>query len=290
MRPRHCCLHVSPRLLLLLLLTFCPVTSDGRQSPTLPFPEEVEEVKTPELKAAFKSCFGETCGHHNEKGFACHAGCAALAERLGLTPAEYLPALAYSYEPPKSDERRRRELVRFRLQQALKRNLGRLPTEVWDYVAKDLVCEFATVAIPVVESKTVFTIDPLEAVWARYVDIDGVKYVKSVSNEHKPGDRLLWDKPRSPTGHVVYIAEDHLGINEITNHPKSTQSAQSKGVSTWWRTVPAEDSSTIDFKTDVSLLLCSVFIADVFLGRKASKLFGNYSASRGQVAVPHDAR
>ncbi|WAO87070.1 Hypothetical protein NCS54_00436500 [Fusarium falciforme] len=225
-------------------------TRDGRQSPTLPFPGEVEEVKTPELKAAFKSCFGETCGHYNDKGFACHAGCAALAERLGLTPAEYLPALAYSYEPPKSDERRRRELVRFRLQQALKRNLGRLPTEVWDYVAKDLVCEFATVAIPVVEPKTVFTIDPLEAVWAKYVDIDGVKYVKSVSNEHKPGDRLLWDKPKSPTGHVVYIAEDHLGINEITNHPEFTQSAQSKGVSSWWRTVPAEDSSTIGFKTD----------------------------------------
>ncbi|RMJ07833.1 hypothetical protein CDV36_012563 [Fusarium kuroshium] len=224
-------------------------TKDGHQSPTFPFPVDVEEIKTPELKAAFKSCFGETCGHHNEKGVACHAGCASLAERLGLTPAEYPPALAYSYEPPKSDERRRRELVRFRLQQALKRNLGRLPTEVWDFVAKNLVCEFATVAIPVVEPKTVFTIDPLEAVWAKYVEIDGVKYVRSVSNHQNSGGRLLWDKPKSPTGHVVYISEDHLGINEITNSPEVTQSAQNR-VPTWWRTIPVDGSSTIDFKTD----------------------------------------
>lgn len=223
------------------------------------FPVDVQEVRTPELEAAFRGCFDDTCGHHYEKGVACHAGCAALAERLGLTPAEYLPALAYSYEPSKSDERRRLELVRFRLQQALKRNIGRFPTEVWDFVAKDLVCEFATVAIPVVEPKTVFTIDALEAVWATYVEIDGVEYIKSVSNEQKPGGRLLWDKPKSPTGHV-YIGEDHLGISEITNHPEVTQSAQSKQVSIWWRTVTLKYSSKIDFKTDVSFL--AVFSLD----------------------------
>ncbi|KAJ4312148.1 hypothetical protein N0V84_010084 [Fusarium piperis] len=232
------------------LVDVCSVTKDGDQSPVFPFPADVEDVKMPELNTAFKSCFGETCTHHNEKGLACHAECASLVERLGLTPAEYLPALAYSYEPPKWDERRRRELVRFRLQQALKRNLGRLPTEAWDYVAQDLVCEFATVAIPPVEPKAVFTIDPLEAVWAKYVEIDGVEYVKSLSNEQNPGGRLLWDKPKSPTGHVLYIAEDHLGINEITNSPKVAQPAQSRTVSTWWRTVLAKDSSMIDFETD----------------------------------------
>ncbi|KAL2689333.1 hypothetical protein Neosp_003386 [[Neocosmospora] mangrovei] len=226
-------------------------TKDGHQSPTLAFPVDVQEVRTPELKAAFKSCFDETCTHHsNEQGVACHAGCAALAEGLGLTPAEYLPALAYSYEPPESDERRRRELVRFRLQHALKKNIGRFPTEVWDFVAKDLVCEFATVAIPVIEPKTTFTIDALEAVWATYVEIDGVEYVKSVSNEHKPGSWLLWDKPKSPRWYV-YIAEDHLGIKEITSHPEVSQSTQSNQVSTWWRTIVAfKDSSKIDFKTD----------------------------------------
>lgn len=272
------------------LVNVCPVTRDGRQSPAFLFPADTEDVKIPELKAAFKGCFGETCGHHNEKGVACHAACAGLAERLGLTPAEYLAALAYSYEPPKSDERRRRQLVRFRLQQALKSNLGRFPTEVWDFVAEHLVCEFATVAIPAIRPATVFAIDPLEAVWAKYVEIDGVRYLRSVSNDGNSGGRLLWDKPKSPDGHVVYIAEDHLGINEITSSPEVTQAAHGRAASTWWRTVPVKDLSTIDFKTDVSLLLDSELIADVSPGRQASELFGDCSAPKGQVAIPYDAR
>ncbi|KAM0417216.1 hypothetical protein ACHAPT_012793 [Fusarium lateritium] len=219
------------------------VTKDGRRSAPFPFPLDGQDWGpnshiAPEIDAAFRSCFGETCGHYNEKGAACHTGCAALAERLGLTPAEYLPVTDYSYEPSKSDERRRRELVRFRLQQALKRNLGKLPTEVWDFVAKDLVHEYATLAISIIEPTTVFTINPSEAVWARYIDIDGVEYLKTVSHERHAGARLLWDKPNCPTGHVLYVAEDHLGIRQITNSPELTKPAESKAYSTWWRTVP----------------------------------------------------
>ncbi|UPK91161.1 hypothetical protein LCI18_002096 [Fusarium solani-melongenae] len=202
------------------------------------------------MTVVFRGCFNESCEHIREKGHACHAECVAIADGLDLLPFMYLPVLAYSYAPPKSDEKRRLELVRFRLQQALQSNVARLPTEVWDSVAKHLVCEFIIAAIPPLGSKTVFTIDPREAVWVKYVDIDGVKYVKSVSNEQRPGDRLLWDKPKSPTEHVIHIGEDHLGIKEITNHAEVTQLAPGKGVSTRWRTVPAKDASTIDFKDD----------------------------------------
>ncbi|KPM37392.1 hypothetical protein AK830_g9177 [Neonectria ditissima] len=223
------------------------VTSDGRESAPFTF-SSGDKVFDDKLQLRFRFCT-KYCWHFDEEAFGCHAECLAFASRLQTPVVDLFPATEYSYEPAVSDEDRRRKHIRHVVSQSLYQVYGKLPLELWLMVAAHLVPVYAVTSLFTAPQSSICKIDASRDVWATYLDVDGVEYVKTISNRRCLGGQLIWEAmPLSVSG-FFYVLEDHFGIRRVTRDPPIPQLPSESDKSTWWRTISLSQRD-VEFTTD----------------------------------------
>lgn len=120
-------------------------------------------------------------------------------------------------------------------------------------VAEHLVPFYAIAALlSLSEIESYREIDACAKAWATYVNIDGIRYVRTISNTPIPKGEVVWDAVSPGMRDVLYLVEDHLGIRQVTTNPGAPQFPNERLKSTWWRSVPLEQRQA-NLCTDVSL-------------------------------------
>ncbi|KAI6763605.1 hypothetical protein FGRA07_09074 [Fusarium graminearum] len=225
----------------------------GTESSVFVIGESCDDTK---LFATFKRCESDhdacaTTGYHVE--------CSAIASNLGLQKNDFLDVARYSYEPSSKEDERRLECILNHLHQAMSKKFAKLPTEILFIINKHLVLYYAIASLSGLRQPGRWTIEPFKDVWATHFSLNSIDYIASLSNEPKPGSRLLWKAPESREDQHIYISEDHLGITQIVNDPLAASVEERH--SGWWRTLPIA-SPLLTFSGD-GLKLRSVAAAPI---------------------------
>jgi len=177
--------------------------------------------------------------------------------RLHTVSLKFLATTEYSFRPPISEERRRRD----RILRILTRRLSvswtiGLPDEICQMIAGYLIRECATVTAQELANKDSpdnSIINLSHDVYVRYITIEGIRYIYSLRNATQStiirGETLLLDSQKAREAWSVHVAEDHLGIRYIQTSP----SPKSRLPGLWWRKLSGPQSRCILTKTDVSL-------------------------------------
>lgn len=145
-----------------------------------------------------------------------------------------------------------------------------LPAELWWAIAAYLVsgCAVAAVMALMRDDEYPFPeeqgdgpeyalIDPSKDVYASYLQLDGIRYIKGVRNTTKAetgkGEYLLVDATGYRATHKVYVAYDHLGIRQIQfASPNCALPGPESIPGVYWRSFDREDGMThLMVKTDV---------------------------------------
>lgn len=138
-----------------------------------------------------------------------------------------------------------------------------LPLELWEIVAEYLIPEYTTVNIqrlwkPPQEPSYA---DITSAIWCKYVDFEGTRYISEFSNEPSSDDWELIFQPSDERIIDVYAAENHFGITRLLfSGPHNTPLVEeAEGI--WWRKNRVdEESLSIRGSLDVCSLLLYVCI------------------------------
>ncbi|KAF4955359.1 hypothetical protein FGADI_4603 [Fusarium gaditjirri] len=196
------------------------------------------------LHATFRRC---TSDHESCATIGYHVECSDIAASFGLDKRAFVQVARYSYEPSVDEDERRREWILNHLHRIMSEKFTNLPPEILLMVNKHLVLHYAIASLSHVSQSSQCTIEPSKDVWATHVDLDGIKYVASLSNTPKPGSRLLWKEFEGQGEKYLFISEDHLGIRKIVNDPGAF--AMEHGSSGCWRTLPIT-SKVLSFSGD----------------------------------------
>ena len=132
------------------------------------------------------------------------------------------------------------------------------PNELLNMVAQQLVtqCAVVTCQQQMLETRTWdFTVDLWRNVYAQYIRVDGLRYVRTLSNskpEPSSGEwQCLLDTGKRSIDTVV-IAEDPIGIRLVRLISPSGPSRPAPIHGAWWREVPIVDKITsLKGETDV---------------------------------------
>lgn len=196
-----------------------------------------------ELECHLRAC-SAFCRHSDGQVPGFHAECMAVASPPSRA---FLAATEYSFEPAPSDDTRRYDRTRRLLAIKCYDTYGKLPLELWWMVAAELVHEcimYTTHKVFESRSSSNCEVDISLGVWARYIHIDGVRYIADLSNEADPSKRtMLLNACEASEVDVLYSLEDHLGIRQLVFSCQggrvkllSSPSKSRKGA-LWWRTL-----------------------------------------------------
>lgn len=148
-----------------------------------------------------------------------------------------------------------------------------LPAEVCLPITEELVRECAVTAIhELLQGRSPQALDSelnlSLGVWARYISVDGIRYVESLSNTGDSQSVLLLGAEKTSAPELLYVLEDHLGIRQVVfasyEHAIKLSALLCKPkTDAWWRTIPITGKKLI-IKSDVSCLInctpqCSLF-------------------------------
>ena len=104
-------------------------------------------------------------------------------------------------------------------------------------------------------------VDMSKDVWARYVHIDGIRYLAALSNRQEVAgihSCKLVDAGSVSQSTVLYILEDHLGVRQLVltgpNASVKLPSSDNARPGPWWR-VLAQCPERLEGKSDVSHLI-----------------------------------
>ncbi|KAH6949273.1 hypothetical protein DER45DRAFT_588581 [Fusarium avenaceum] len=149
----------------------------------------------------------------------------------------------YIFDPPGHEEKRRSDRIKRLLAPRLRDELQiRLPAETLMAIAGLLVRECAVITAEERSEGTNvsdITVDLRQDVYISYTTVDGIRYVKSISNTAPKNE----DEPRllSKQGeHVgkIWIAEDYRGIRCVRVCPAGAPLAgPTPIVKSWWRAI-----------------------------------------------------
>jgi hypothetical protein len=216
------------------------------------------------LQTDFKHCF-PACDHTREQGAALgfHAECLAFA--CSVPPATYLRATDYAFEPMSWQDRQRQHRIKQLLVGRLKTIYQTaLPTEIWLMVARHLVRPCAIITTEVLwaaRESSDCCVDMTQDVWARYVHIEGTRYLAALFNHQRGAGThpfKLVDAGTVSQSTVLYILEDHLGVRQLVltgpNASIKLPSSNTAKLSLWWR-VLSQCPERLEGKSDVSRLL-----------------------------------
>lgn len=253
----------------------------GTESSVFVIGESCDDTK---LFATFKRCESDhdacaTTGYHVE--------CSAIASNLGLQKNDFLDVARYSYEPSSKEDERRLECILNHLHQAMSKKFAKLPTEILFIINKHLVLYYAIASLSGLRQPGRWTIEPFKDVWATHFSLNSIDYIASLSNEPKPGSRLLWKAPESREDQHIYISEDHLGITQIANDPLAASVEERH--SGWWRTLPIA-SPLLTFSGDVSSSFLKICCSHIWLGPQIAECRSCPDKSHHLLAVSNDPK
>lgn len=207
----------------------------------------------------YEICVG-ACVHSDGWATACHINCFRLTEGRSQN---CLKAAAYTFEPTLSKQHLRHRWLLGDLlsgwqgdETCPNNHPRRLPAELRRGIAEQLLPEYATArlsALQFVDCGEVVEISISSKVWARFVFVEGVRYIASLSNEPSSGGKLIHIPTPQRILDTLYLCEDHLGVRRVVlaNCEEAERSSECAGV--WWRSY--EIPSTVrllEAHTDVS--------------------------------------
>ncbi|KFA49717.1 hypothetical protein S40293_01402 [Stachybotrys chartarum IBT 40293] len=167
-------------------------------------------------------------------------------------------ATNYWYEPPHSEETRRRDATVESIRRGLAVNVdpcGKLPWEILTMIANYLVPEFAITELLTTPRSNDSRFTVSKDVWATYVNIDGTEYVSSLSNLRSDKARLVLQAGSTCLDNAIYILEDHLGIRRVEISSSPPKLADPSDRSMWWRSLPIQEDELV-FASDGVKLQC----------------------------------
>jgi hypothetical protein len=96
--------------------------------------------------------------------------------------------------------------------------------------------------------------------WVRYILLEGVRYIQSITNEQPPDGSAAVQLAYDPTSvAAMFVAEDHLGVRDLLFTPSSERPAIEEQSNVWWRTV-RDPNAMLEAKTNVSTFLYRQFL------------------------------
>ncbi|KAI0433509.1 hypothetical protein F5Y09DRAFT_298597 [Xylaria sp. FL1042] len=199
------------------------------------------------LSITLVRCQGE-CLHYDGKAFPCHVECLRFAAHKPLT--NMFHALAYAFEPVVAAETQRCRWIQLNFASKLS-SVYRLPRELALMISQYCIREFAISAawLPITAPNT-YSVDLRSEVWARYVIIDGVQYFASLTNQHSADAQLILNIEKAASVDTIYIAEDHLGIQQIHFGNLTLVKPDKNAYKLWWRTISIRDIARLHVNTD----------------------------------------
>lgn len=200
-------------------------------------------------------------------GFVFHSGCFELnrAHSSGTlhsltVSSTLLAATEYSFQPSSDEPQRRFDRIWRRLQHKLSPETAvYLPAEIRGLIAKFLVYEYAGFKTQELAlqgtSPSESLIDLTRNVYAEYLELDGIPYIKNIWNSKSDGDNskiLLLDTRNENPIYRVFIGDDHLGVRSVLFASSPSMWPRPRP-GLWWRDISSEVAITkIRAKTDVS--------------------------------------
>lgn len=234
------------------VLTHSLGAENAYESKPFSFPPEYDyELSDERWRLCFRSC-SPLCSHYDGQSFGFHVECLAFARRFDMKFFKMLNATVSSYQPLEIDRERRHKHMVDLVTSRIQAKYRKLPTELWRIVAEHLVPFYAITALLSLSNiKASSEIDTCVKAWATYVNIDGIRYIQTISNTPIPKGEVIWDAVSPRMRDVLYLVEDHLGIRQVTTNPGAPQFPSERIKSTWWRSVPLEQRQA-NLCTDVS--------------------------------------
>lgn len=135
-----------------------------------------------------------------------------------------------------------------------------LPLELWSIVAEYLLSYFASANLQRLWNRTP---EPSyanisKAIWCKYVEFEGIRYIASFSNEPSSNDWELIFQPSDAPIADIFVGGNHLGITKLlfSSSYNSPDVTEAEGI--WWRKVHVEGRylSIRGFSDVCYLLLC----------------------------------
>jgi hypothetical protein len=144
-----------------------------------------------------------------------------------IRPYSFAPAFeavtAYSYNPSYNDDYlRAKRISNIAARRLCWIILHKLPEEVCNIITEHIVLELATVGLREILSplksikKTSYELDLNKDIYVAYQAIEGVTYIRRLSNE-KTDDkaRLIHKASENQKLRPVYVAFDHFGVRDV---------------------------------------------------------------------------
>ncbi|KAI1821807.1 hypothetical protein F4861DRAFT_438964 [Xylaria intraflava] len=156
-------------------------------------------------------------------------------------------ATEYSFEPLERTQRQREIAISRKIRDRLSSEYGTLPLEIWSMVAEYLISEYTIIADQecwLGRRSSSRRLDISKGISARYVYIDGVRYIADLSNTHEASDDRILEDKTEPTIDTVYALEDHLGLRQIlfdTSGNPCDLSKYTRKPGMWWHTIKVTD-------------------------------------------------
>ena len=163
----------------------------------------------------------------------------------------------FTFDPPAYERNRRSHRINRLLVPRLRDELQiRLPAEILMAIAGFLVRECAVITTETQSLGTDvsgMTVDLAQDVYVSYTTIEGLRYVKSISNTAPKDHPVLLSKQGQPVG-KIWIAEDYRGIRFVKFcSADASLAGPTPIVKSWWRTISIScDVDKITIKFDVS--------------------------------------
>ncbi|KAK4140849.1 uncharacterized protein C8A04DRAFT_31621 [Dichotomopilus funicola] len=205
----------------------------------------------------------------------CHTDC--LTRERSIPPAGRFWATIYAYDPPPAEVKRYERWLHtpyaLFLRSISEQGPVPLPFEICEMIAQHC-CAVAALRRNAADAGRVlwethgsddktYTFDISTKTWARYVDLEGVRYIRCITNQRDTPDQqapvaseltLLHTPLPDDAVDTMYIVEDHLGVRNIMFTSSLTTSEvhhNYDGANIWWKSLRIIPGTRFKCYTDV---------------------------------------
>ncbi|KAI1496791.1 hypothetical protein F5X99DRAFT_51199 [Biscogniauxia marginata] len=277
--PTQC---VAPRCRLCLFSiskneSIIAVTEAGSKTAEFPYPNS-NNFTDSGLRLKLAPCRA-LCSHPNGLVIGYHSKCFSFASRskylsLASSFKPFLRATEYSFEPPESEQSRRRTRIQMIMDAKLDAIYMKFPTEICsiinehlDQSYEDRVRHWAITTTAITLERALSgrfgyhaLVNTNSSIWAQYVYLDGIQYISALSNIPE-GDTnaCVLDIGKAQLIDTLYVLEDHLGVRQII-FARSEDIIEVPCVNdgvrgTWWQTI-STSSKALQVESDGFKLRC----------------------------------
>lgn len=217
---------------------------------------------------SYQQCYGD-CPHENLRAAGCHSICAKLLPTKSRM--SFLKVLEYTYEPSPYEIAARIKWLRqeFASSLVLQKVAFRLPRElqmlITEYTLESHSLYRFAGARAVLQARSLLdesllrnstTLRVADGIWARYIEIEGIRYVASLSNscDQDHAESVSVPDPTQPVD-SMYVAENYLGVLRVLFCTSGQAPATHADPGIWWRPVQLAGGhqTLLETRCDVSI-------------------------------------